>query len=113
MVTEFAVDGANLPNVGFDVGESYAGSLPIGDANPGAELFYWFFPSTSEEAQTNKEILLWVTGGVSDHPSPNLHPTPPSETNQEQTKHSPAVPQSANSSKKTGPSSGSPAPSRP
>ncbi|KAB5546845.1 serine carboxypeptidase [Coniochaeta sp. 2T2.1] len=58
---EFAVNGAL--GFDFDVGESYAGSLPVGDSNPGAEMFYWFFPSVSEEAETNKEILFWVTGG--------------------------------------------------
>lgn len=69
---EFAVNGASLPNIGFDVGESYAGSLPIGDANPGAELFYWFFPSTNVQAVTKKEVLFWVTGGVSNPSSQNI-----------------------------------------
>lgn len=56
------VNGTGIPEVDFDIGESYAGLLPIGDANVDAELYFWFFPSTSELA--SKEILLWVTGGV-------------------------------------------------
>ena len=48
--------------VGFDVGESYAGLLPIGDVNDTNQLYFWFFPSTNDAAE--KEITLWLTGGV-------------------------------------------------
>ena len=48
----------------FDVGESYAGLLPIGEANDPNQLFFWFFPSTNPAA--DKEIIIWITGGVSD-----------------------------------------------
>jgi carboxypeptidase D len=65
---EFAVNGTGIPEVDFDIGESYAGLLPIGDANENAELYFWFFPSTSEVA--SKEILIWVTGGVSSNANP-------------------------------------------
>ncbi|KLU85148.1 hypothetical protein MAPG_04178, partial [Magnaporthiopsis poae ATCC 64411] len=58
---KFAVNGTGIPNVDFDVGESYAGQLPVGSANPGASLFFWFFPSTNPKA--DKEILIWLTGG--------------------------------------------------
>lgn len=60
---EFAVNGSGLPNVDFDVGESYAGSLPISrDANDTNQLFFWFFPS--ENQTVAKEITIWLTGGV-------------------------------------------------
>ena len=61
---EFAVDGKGIPDVDFDVGESYAGLLPI-SSNPKDEnnLFFWFFPSTNPAA--SKEILIWLNGGVS------------------------------------------------
>ncbi len=61
---EFAVDGKGIPDVDFDVGESYAGLLPI-SSKPKEEsnLFFWFFPSTNPAA--NKEILIWLNGGVS------------------------------------------------
>ena len=69
MLLEFAINGAGIPNVDFDVGESYAGLLPISETNSTAgtngtadELYFWFFPSTNPAAK--KEILLWVTGGV-------------------------------------------------
>ncbi|KAL8289132.1 hypothetical protein RB597_000963 [Gaeumannomyces tritici] len=58
---KFAVNGTGIPNVDFDVGESYAGQLPVGSANPGASLFFWFFPSTNPRA--DREILIWLTGG--------------------------------------------------
>lgn len=48
----------------FDVGESYAGSLPItSNPNDPNQLFWWFFPSTNPAAE--KEILIWLNGGVS------------------------------------------------
>lgn len=50
----------------FDLGESYAGRLPITDptanANASAnELFFWFFPSANPLA--SNEIVIWLNGG--------------------------------------------------
>lgn len=60
--TKFAVDGSAIPEVDFDVGESYAGLLPISDkANETSELYFWFFPSENEEA--TDEIVIWLNGG--------------------------------------------------
>lgn len=61
----FAVNGSAIPEVSFDVGESYAGLLPIdssGDGD-GGQLYFWFFPSTNPVAQQRKEILVWLSGG--------------------------------------------------
>lgn len=59
----FAVDGSALPEVNFDVGESYAGLLPIGqDDDDPNQLFFWFFPSNNPSAEN--EIVIWLTGGV-------------------------------------------------
>lgn len=42
----------------FDIGESYAGLLPISDkANETREYFFWFFPS--ENAAAGDEITVW------------------------------------------------------
>ncbi|KAK3358298.1 serine carboxypeptidase [Lasiosphaeria ovina] len=60
---KFAVNGTGLPEVNFDVGESYAGLLPIEGNDTSNELFFWFFPSTNPVAQEKKEILIWLTGG--------------------------------------------------
>ncbi|KAF3058116.1 Carboxypeptidase cpdS [Daldinia childiae] len=62
--TKFSVNGTGIPDVDFDVGESYAGYLPITD-NPDDtdELFFWFFPSSDPTNTTQKEILLWLNGG--------------------------------------------------
>lgn len=61
--SEFVVNGSALPNIDFDVGESYAGSLPISqNANDTNQLFFWFFPS--ENQTVGKEITIWLTGGV-------------------------------------------------
>ncbi|KAL2126343.1 hypothetical protein VTI74DRAFT_1142 [Chaetomium olivicolor] len=58
----FAVNGTGIPLVNFDVGESYAGLLPIGN-DTSSQLYFWFFPSTNPVAQQNKEILIYLTGG--------------------------------------------------
>lgn len=71
--TEFVVNGTSIPDVDFDVGQSFAGSLPVGDANDGASMFFWFFPTAADDAP--KEIVIWLNGGVSS-PSCSLHNHP-------------------------------------
>lgn len=56
------MNGSAIPDVDFDVGESYAGSIPVTTEEAGDYLFYWFFPSTNVDA--DKEILIWLNGGV-------------------------------------------------
>ena len=58
----FAVDGSALPEVDFNVGESYAGTLSI-DSNPDNfnRLWFWFFPS--ENPAASDEIAIWLNGG--------------------------------------------------
>jgi carboxypeptidase D len=48
--TKFKVDGTKIPDVDFDIGESYAGLLPISDKPNVSELFFWFFPSENPKA---------------------------------------------------------------
>ncbi|KAH7400120.1 serine carboxypeptidase [Cadophora sp. MPI-SDFR-AT-0126] len=47
----------------FNIGESYAGSLPIGPSTAASanNLWFWFFPSTNPVAK--KEIVIWLSGG--------------------------------------------------
>jgi carboxypeptidase D len=48
--------------VNFDIGESYAGLLPIdGNSSNQNQLFFWFFPSNNPAA--SKEITIWLNGG--------------------------------------------------
>lgn len=62
--TEYAVNGTNIPDVDFDIGESYAGLMPISKAaNESSQLYFWFFPSENPDA--SEEILIWLNGGVS------------------------------------------------
>ena len=59
---EFAVNGSAIPDVDFDVGESYAGLLPISSkANETRELYFWYFPSTNPLA--GDKITIWLNGG--------------------------------------------------
>ena len=53
------VNGSALPEVDFNIGESYAGTLPIDDTGKG--LFFWFTPTVNPEA--SDEITLWLNGG--------------------------------------------------
>ncbi|GFP59694.1 hypothetical protein ACSS6W_009756 [Trichoderma asperelloides] len=61
---DFYVNGTTLPEVNFDVGESYAGNLPV-STKPGEsdELFFWFFPTANKEHLDDKEIVIWLSGG--------------------------------------------------
>lgn len=46
----------------FDIGESYAGLLPISShKNETRELYFWYFPSENEAA--GNEITIWLNGG--------------------------------------------------
>lgn len=56
--SEYYVNGTSLPQVDFDIGESYAGLIPISDdPDETRELFFWFFPSNNPEAAN--EITVW------------------------------------------------------
>ena len=62
--TRYAVDGTGLPDVHFDIGESYAGLMPVSDKpNEKRELYFWFFPSANPDAQD--EVTIWLNGGQS------------------------------------------------
>ena len=60
-VKKFAVNGSAIPDVDFDIGESYAGLLPIGPGYNVSELYFWFFPTSNPAA--DDEILIWLNGG--------------------------------------------------
>ena len=50
----FAVNGTGIPEVDFDVGESYAGLLPISDdPNETRKLFFWFVQLLLEPKTTS------------------------------------------------------------
>lgn len=56
------VDGTAIPDVKFDIGESYAGLLPISDdPNETRQLYFWFFPSSNPAA--TDEVTIWFNGG--------------------------------------------------
>ncbi|KAL8688976.1 MAG: hypothetical protein Q9218_005246, partial [Villophora microphyllina] len=56
----FAVNGTSIPQVDFDVGESYAGLLP-NTPSGNTSLFFWFFPTDNPAA--SNEITIWLQGG--------------------------------------------------
>lgn len=60
---EFAVNSTAFPHID-DIGESYAGLLPISEnQNDTQQLYFWFFPSDNPLA--GKEVTVWLNGGVS------------------------------------------------
>lgn len=60
--TEFAVNGSAIPDVDFNIGESYAGTLSINsNASSPDALWFWFFPS--ENPAASDEITIWLNGG--------------------------------------------------
>ncbi|KAK5937956.1 hypothetical protein PMZ80_009545 [Knufia obscura] len=57
-----AVNGSAIPNVTFDIGESYAGTLSINnDTSSPNQLWFWFIPSDNPAA--SDEITIWLNGG--------------------------------------------------
>ncbi|KAG9771845.1 serine carboxypeptidase, partial [Aureobasidium melanogenum] len=59
---KFAVNGSGIPLVNFDIGESYAGTLPIDQNSSNVnQLWFWFFPS--ENPAASDEITIWLNGG--------------------------------------------------
>lgn len=66
LLTEYAVKGTRIPNVDFDIGESYAGLMPIDKKKTLQNtLYFWFFPVATKEFKEKKEIVIWLNGGVS------------------------------------------------
>jgi carboxypeptidase D len=60
-LAEFIVNGSAIPEVNFDIGESYAGLLPISSAPDAGQLYFWFFPSSNPNA--TDELTIWLNGG--------------------------------------------------
>ncbi|DAA77580.1 TPA_exp: putative serine carboxypeptidase [Trichophyton benhamiae CBS 112371] len=59
---KYAVDGTKIPEVQFDIGESYAGLMPISTRkDESRELYFWYFPSENPAAKD--EITIWLNGG--------------------------------------------------
>ncbi|KAI5776917.1 putative pheromone processing carboxypeptidase [Geopyxis carbonaria] len=58
---QYYVNGTTIPEVDFDIGESYAGLMPISThANESQQLWFWYFPTRSSEAE---ELVIWLNGG--------------------------------------------------
>lgn len=58
----------SFPDVPFDTGEFYGGSIPIDESDPSRTLFFLFKPAETIKisAPTNKsvdEVTIWLNGG--------------------------------------------------
>ncbi|KAF3935065.1 hypothetical protein ABW20_dc0108203 [Dactylellina cionopaga] len=62
---EFWVNGTTgaIPDVYFDVPESYAGLLPISTKkDESRKLYFWYFPTTGPR-DTQDDLVIWLNGG--------------------------------------------------
>lgn len=69
----FWVDGKRLPEIDWDVGESYAGLLPVSkERREDKKLYWWFWPTINED---KGDILIWLNGGPvsTDYGAENLN----------------------------------------
>ena len=57
MVKEFIVNGKKIPEVNFDVGESYAGLIPTSSKNT-SSLFFWYFPTSNPQGKN--DLTIWL-----------------------------------------------------
>jgi carboxypeptidase D len=57
-ISEFIVDGTKIPDVHFNIGESYAGLLPISKEKNASELYFWFFPTDNPDGKD--DITIWL-----------------------------------------------------
>jgi hypothetical protein len=51
-----------MPDVHFDLGELYSGSIPINESNPNKNLFFFYQPTTGKPVN---EITIWLNGSFS------------------------------------------------
>jgi carboxypeptidase C (cathepsin A) len=56
--TAYAVE--SMPNVNYDIGEMYAGNIPIYNNGSDRSLFFVFYPKLGEMVE---EITIWLNGG--------------------------------------------------
>jgi carboxypeptidase D len=62
--TAYYVPSTGIPEVSFDVGESYAGQIPVDLKKTGSKdpkFFYWFFPTVNPAGKD--DVVIWFNGG--------------------------------------------------
>lgn len=55
---EFIVNGTAIPDVDFDIGESYAGNIEIPARNDNSSLYFWYFPTANPAGKD--DITIWL-----------------------------------------------------
>ena len=60
MLIVSAYQVTSLPDVPFDIGEMYAGLIPIDMKNKSRQLYFVFQPTIGEPVD---EIVIWLNGG--------------------------------------------------
>lgn len=60
--SQFWVNGSAIPELDFEIGDSWAGLMPISSAaNETRKLFFWFFPPGPEGSLD--DLIFWTNGG--------------------------------------------------
>ncbi|KAM0085933.1 hypothetical protein ACKRZS_001734 [Fusarium odoratissimum] len=60
----YYVPSTGIPEVSFDIGESYAGQIPVDWKKTGSKdpkFFYWFFPTVNPAGKD--DVVIWFNGG--------------------------------------------------
>ncbi|KAJ3543571.1 hypothetical protein NM208_g3512 [Fusarium decemcellulare] len=60
----YYVNPSGIPEVSFDVGESYAGLMPANPKLTGSKdpkFFFWFFPTVNPDGKD--DVVIWFNGG--------------------------------------------------
>jgi hypothetical protein len=60
LLTRIAYQVTSLPEVPFDIGEMYAGNIPINTKDLSRQLYYVFQPTVGAPVD---EITIWLNGG--------------------------------------------------
>ncbi|KAF1814096.1 alpha/beta-hydrolase [Eremomyces bilateralis CBS 781.70] len=58
---KYKVNGKEIPDVPFDIGESYAGLMPISESKNASQLYFWYFPTDNPVGKD--DVTIWLNGG--------------------------------------------------
>ena len=54
--SSFHVNGKSIPNVSFDIGDTFAGMMPL---DVDRKFFFWYMPAKTP----NNKLTVWLNGG--------------------------------------------------
>ncbi|KAI0687232.1 Alpha/Beta hydrolase protein [Earliella scabrosa] len=59
---KYLINGSNIPEVDWDIGDSWGGLMPISDdPDDGRQLYFWYFPPGPQGS--DDDLIFWTNGG--------------------------------------------------